>query len=47
MTERERILQQIRDGRQMVVGQGGSTIRPANDTTASEVPVKPHRWGRL
>ena len=46
MAAREQILQQIRNGEQLVVGRGGGTIRPASDPTAEGVPVKEHTWGR-
>jgi len=44
-SEREKILEQIRAGRQMVVGGGGNNIRPAGDPKATGAPIKAHTWG--
>lgn len=45
MNTRENILRQIRNGQQMVVGQGGRAIRPAGEPVANGTVVKPHKWG--
>lgn len=45
MQDRERILRQIRNGQQMVVGGGGRTIRPAGEAVDTGAVVKKHRWG--
>ncbi len=46
MNDRERILRQIRNGQQMVVGGGGQTIRPAGEPAQAGQVVKKHTWGR-
>lgn len=43
--EKERILREIKAGRPMVVGQGGSVIRPAGEPVANGATVKKHTWG--
>jgi len=47
MSERDRILRQIANGRQMVVGNGGQTIRSADEPAESgtEAKIKAHKWG--
>ena len=45
MSERERILRQIRNGQPMVVGGGGGTIRPRGESAKDGVRVKKHTWG--
>ena len=42
---RDEILRQIRRGRPMVVGGGGSTIRPAGKPVSDGARVKSHDWG--
>lgn len=46
MTDRERLLAQIRRGQPMVVGGGGNTIRPVGEPAPKGQTVKPHTWGR-
>lgn len=45
MTERERLLSQIRRGQPMVVGGNGNTIRPAGEPVTKGQAVKSHTWG--
>ena len=45
MSERERLLAQIRRGSPMVVGGNGNTIRPAGEAVPKGQVVKPHTWG--
>lgn len=45
MANREEILRQIRNGQQMVVG-NGQAIRPIGNPAEDGVPVKQHGWGR-
>jgi hypothetical protein len=46
MSPREQLLDQIRHGQQMSVGDGGRTIRPVGSPADSGAPVKRHTWGR-